>query len=112
VFCLILCPSLPAGVSDHGLRQVALLTQLESLNLDSREVTDAGLAHITSLARLRSLDLFGAKVTDRGCAHLRHAACLNMYPGLAPLVSLSSLCLISASLSAFCPDGVSNQCLL
>ena len=50
---------------------MALLTQLESLNLDSREVTDAGLAHITSLARLRSLDLFGAKVTDRGCAHLR-----------------------------------------
>ena len=66
--------SLCAGVSDHGLRQVALLTQLESLNLDSREVTDAGLAHITSLARLRSLDLFGAKVTDRGCAHLRRAA--------------------------------------
>ena len=64
------CP-ICAGVSDHGLRQVALLTQLESLNLDSREVTDAGLAHITSLARLRSLDLFGAKVTDRGCAHLR-----------------------------------------
>ena len=53
---------------------MALLTGLEALNLDSREVTDAGLAHITSLARLRSLDLFGAKVTDRGCAHLRCAA--------------------------------------
>ena len=39
--------SFTGGVMDSGLRTIATLTSLKSLNLDSRQITDTGLAALT-----------------------------------------------------------------
>ncbi len=41
--------SFTTGVMDSGLRMIATITSLTSLNLDSRQITDAGLASLTSM---------------------------------------------------------------
>ena len=46
------------------------LTNLEVLNLDSREIGDDGLWHLRHLKMLKSLDIFSGRITDAGCAHL------------------------------------------
>lgn len=41
------------------------MTNLEVLNLDSREIDDNGLKHLRALP-LKSLDIFSGRVTDLG----------------------------------------------
>lgn len=94
----ILNLSFTGGIMDGGLRTIATITSLTSLNLDSKQITDAGLAALTGtktssyvaphfynlagyktivfspragLTGLKTLDLFGAKITDYGMAFLR-----------------------------------------
>lgn len=50
--------SFTTGVMDSGLRMIATITSLTSLNLDSRQITDAGLASLTSIVlSLLSVDM-------------------------------------------------------
>src|SRR5437764_947526 len=51
-------------VTDAGLRGLAGLKQLRRLDLRSTKVTDAGLKALAKLKTLRSLLLFGTSVTD------------------------------------------------
>ncbi|MCS7022707.1 MAG: hypothetical protein NZU63_12880 [Gemmataceae bacterium] len=73
-------PSKPFGldiqlsdVTDTGLKELAKLQQLTTLDLWGTEVTDAGLKELAKLQQLTTLDLDGTKVTDTGVAELRKA---------------------------------------
>jgi hypothetical protein len=57
-------------IADAGLAQIAGLTRLQELDLQSTQITDAGLAHLARLTRLQRLSLDGTKITDAGLAHL------------------------------------------
>ncbi|MBX3415762.1 MAG: protein kinase [Pirellulales bacterium] len=59
-----------AQITDDDLRQVAGLTDVESLLLAGTGVTDAGLASIAAAKSLRELDLSQTAVSDRGVAAL------------------------------------------
>ena len=59
-----------AGVTDAGLKELAGLTNLASLNLWNTNVTDRGLKHLSRLTALRSLNLRATKVTDAGMKEL------------------------------------------
>lgn len=50
-------------VSDEGLKNLAKLTQLETLGLSATRVTDAGLSVTNELPQLKSLNLTGCTVT-------------------------------------------------
>lgn len=39
--------SFTGGIADSGLRTIATITSLTSLNLDSKQITDTGLAALT-----------------------------------------------------------------
>lgn len=58
-------------VTDAGLAHLEGLTHLKELTLVNTEVTDAGLARLKGLTRLSRLDLSATKVTDAGLAHLK-----------------------------------------
>ena len=58
------------NVSNRGLCHLALLSELEELNIDSRDVSDEGVYHLIKLKKLKSLDTFSGRITDVGCAHL------------------------------------------
>jgi Leucine-rich repeat (LRR) protein len=58
-------------MTDAGLRELAGLTQLQSLSLTGTRVTDAGLKHLAGLKELQTLDLTGSRVTDAGVSDLR-----------------------------------------
>lgn len=87
-------------VDDDGLRLVAGLSALETLDLDATNVTDSGLAHLISLANLQTLYLNSTTVTDVGLAYLTTLAKLYILglegtqvtdAGLAHLTSLANL---------------------
>jgi len=61
------------GVTDAGLRHVAGLTELGSLNLSGTQVTDSGLRQLTRLTKLKYLDLSGTQVTGDGVKGLQRA---------------------------------------
>jgi hypothetical protein len=61
------------GVGDEGMKQVAALKRLETLNICYTGVTDAGLKRMAGLTKLRTLNLTGDKVTDDGVAALQKA---------------------------------------
>jgi internalin A len=52
------------GVSDEGMKHVAGLKGLETLNLGYTGVTDAGLKRLAGLSGLRTLNLAGDRITD------------------------------------------------
>ena len=56
------------GLTDVGLRGLASLASLQSLNLSScRAITDAGLEYVSRLGSLQSLDLsYCSAITDAG----------------------------------------------
>ncbi len=87
-------------VEGPGLRYVARLTKLESLNLTLAPVTDPYLIHLRGLTRLRVLGLASTRVTGEGCRYLRgatHLVNLNCHStpvndaGLAEIGRLKSL---------------------
>jgi len=49
--------SFTTGVMDSGLRMLATITSLSSLNLDSQQITDSGLAALTSMLYAQSLSV-------------------------------------------------------
>jgi hypothetical protein len=49
--------SFTTGVMDSGLRMLATITSLTSLNLDSQQITDSGLAALTSMLYAQSLSV-------------------------------------------------------
>jgi hypothetical protein len=59
------------GVTDAGLKHLAGLTNLESLDLHGLPVTDDGLKHLEGLQNLRSLDMTNTRVTPEGRAALK-----------------------------------------
>ncbi|MSQ93286.1 MAG: hypothetical protein EXR98_01880 [Gemmataceae bacterium] len=60
-------------VTDAGLKELASLKSLHTLDLSGMEVTDAGLKELAGLKSLHTLDLSGMEVTDAGVAELRKA---------------------------------------
>jgi len=62
-----------SSVTDAGLKELASLTQLQTLDLDNTKVTDAGLKELAGLKQLRELHLSGTKVTDAGVQELQRA---------------------------------------
>ncbi|GKB76388.1 F-box/LRR-repeat protein 14 isoform X2 [Tanacetum coccineum] len=57
--------------SDEGLRSLAKLSSLKSLNLDVRQITVAGIAALTNLKNLRSLEICGGGLTDAGVKNIK-----------------------------------------
>ena len=69
--------NLDCSLHDHanlGLACLKGLTQLQELNIsDNYGVTDVELEHLKGLTQLRKLDLCGTQVTDAGVAKLQKA---------------------------------------
>ena len=57
-------------VSDAGLKDLAALRGLTTLDLSVTKVTDAGLKELAALKGLTTLNLRGTKVTDAGLKEL------------------------------------------
>ena len=104
-----------ASVDNDGLRHLANLTNLETLQLLDTSVSDDGLVHLRGLTHLRALVLSGTNVSDSGIEHvsaLRKLTHLRLDrtkvgdAGLAQLTKLNdleSLCLTRTEVS---DDGV------
>jgi hypothetical protein len=60
-------------VSDAGVKDLAGLQRLTTLNLAFTQVTDAGLRYLSELKGLTRVGLRGTAVTDVGLAELRWA---------------------------------------
>jgi hypothetical protein len=60
-------------VTPAGLKQLAVLKQLETLSLSSMNLTDVGLKEMGALQQLRVLNLFHTKVTEAGLDELMKA---------------------------------------
>ena len=61
------------AISDSGLKHLAPLTHLESLNLHATKISDKGLLALQNLPRLRSVYLWQSKVTPAGVEKLAKA---------------------------------------
>ncbi len=59
------------GVTDDCLEHIAALHDLKTLHLDVTKISDAGLERLQSLKELRSLFLFHTRVTDSGLPSLK-----------------------------------------
>src|SRR5438876_967448 len=57
-------------LTDAGLKELAVLKELETLGLRDTPVTGAGLKHLAELSGLKELDLDTTKVTDVGLKEL------------------------------------------
>jgi Leucine-rich repeat (LRR) protein len=57
-------------VTDAGLKHLAGLKQLRTVNLYNTKVTDAGLKHLAGLKQLQRLYLIDTQVTDAGLNEL------------------------------------------
>jgi Leucine-rich repeat (LRR) protein len=66
----VLYLGLAHNVTDAGMKQLAGMTHLTTLRIQSNRVTDDGLAHLSKLEQLWELRLSGVKITDRGLTHL------------------------------------------
>ena len=63
--------------SEKFLSELAVLTNLTQLFLNTEQVTDAGLEHLKGLTKLRFLTLDNTQVTDAGLDHLKGLASLE-----------------------------------
>ena len=62
------------GVTDAGLKELATLKNLTTLDLSNTGVTDAGLKELAPLKNLTTLNLGGfTRVTDEGIKELQKA---------------------------------------
>ena len=60
-------------VTDDGLKDIASLTQLQSLDLSETQVTGAGLKDLAHLTQLHELDLTDTQATDEQVNKLKAA---------------------------------------
>jgi Leucine Rich repeat len=97
-------PDGAVNISDEGLRHLACVTKLESLELSSTKLTGAGLSELASLTRLTALRLKCPLLSDRELPALVSMKGLQSLvleqsqvagPGLASLTGLSKLSLLS-----------------
>jgi Leucine-rich repeat (LRR) protein len=51
---------------NHSLKQIAVLTKLEVLNLSQTKINDSGIENLGKMKRLRVLNLYQTKTTDAG----------------------------------------------
>jgi hypothetical protein len=58
------------GVTDDGVRHLARLANLRTLDLSGTAITDAGMAVLRDLSRLETISLAGTRVTDSGVVSL------------------------------------------
>lgn len=59
-------------ITDAGLKRLAALTQLTSLNISSCDITNKGMAHLAALTRLQRLDAsYCNRLTDECAKTLR-----------------------------------------
>jgi hypothetical protein len=63
-------PFMPNRMLDVGLKSLAALANLKSLNLRGTVITDAGIKSLAALEQLKRLDLSDTKVTDVGVKEL------------------------------------------
>jgi hypothetical protein len=61
------------GVRDAELWFLRNFNKLKGLWIESDSITDAGLKHLAKLSGLRTLDLYGTEVSEEGAAELREA---------------------------------------
>jgi hypothetical protein len=69
-------------VTDDGVKELAALTNLTTLDLSGTRVADEGVKALTALTNLTELNLFATKVTDAGLKHLaalKKLTVLNVY---------------------------------
>jgi hypothetical protein len=57
-------------ITDQDLKQLTDVPNLKLLNLASTQISDKGLAQLKGMKTLKTLSLVGTKVTDDGMAHL------------------------------------------
>jgi hypothetical protein len=62
---------------DTDLPNLAVLTDVEILDLDGAHITDAGMEHLGVLTQLEDLSLAGTQITDAGLGCLRHMSKLK-----------------------------------
>lgn len=65
--------SLPIGVTDIGLKEVARLQSISGLFLSDTNITDAGLRELAALGNLKILHVSNTKVTKEGVQELEKA---------------------------------------
>jgi len=58
-------------VTDKGMKELVVLTNLQDLNISATEVTDKGLKELAVLKNLQRLTTWGTKATAAGVAALR-----------------------------------------
>ena len=58
------------GITDAGLKEMAALEHLTTLDLSFTQVTAAGLKELAGLKNLRSLNISGTHVTNKGLKEL------------------------------------------
>jgi len=63
---------IPKKIGDAGLQHIVGLTKLKSLNMPVCKVTDAGLQYLTNLTQLDSLVMSGLNISDAGIAKIKH----------------------------------------
>lgn len=67
----------PRRISNAGLQNLRVLSNLEVLNLYGNSVTDAGLPNLQRLNKLRELNLSLLAITDAGLTHLKPLSTLE-----------------------------------
>lgn len=104
-------------LSNDGLKHLAKLRDLESLDLSGATIDGRALAHLKGLRSLRYLTLDGTGVTDEGLEHLRELPASNTCPwggtrvtdaGLAKLRDLPQLRSLLLGYTSVTPDGVAE----
>jgi RNA polymerase sigma factor (sigma-70 family) len=65
-------------ITDAGMKEIAGLTSLQTLNLNLTKVTDAGVKELAGLRNLQTLSLIGTPVTDAAMKHVNKLANLQM----------------------------------
>ena len=66
--------TLPAGIDEQGLVEVAKLDNLVHLNAKGVKLGERGMALIASMEKLRTLDLSASDLTNKDLIHLRSLA--------------------------------------
>jgi hypothetical protein len=59
------------NITDAGLKQLAVMKDLQNLQLSSTKVTDAGMEELMKLPKLQSVMLYDTQVTDTGVFALK-----------------------------------------
>ncbi len=65
--------TVPDTIDDAGLQQLAKLTQLESISIDSSRITSQGIRNLASLKNLSKIELYGMWLTNEDEKWVRDA---------------------------------------